>query len=120
MFHKLIKRKCDEWYESSDCTILQLIQYIHSRNKMRDAQIEAIKIYLYLKIVCGNKPLWQLFCDGVFNSINLQDIPLTSDARNVLTTNKAAAALLEYSLLQDKNAKQLAPELEKFIKKSRI
>lgn len=116
MFHKLIKRKCDEWYESSDCTILQLIQYIHSRNKMRDAQIEAIKIYLYLKIVCGNKPLWQLFCDGVFNSINLQDIPLTSDARNVLTTNKAAAALLEYSLLQDKNAKQLAPELEKFIK----
>ena len=116
MFHKLIKRKCDEWYESSDCTILQLIQYIHSRNKMRDAQIEAIKIYLYLKIVCGNKPLWRLFCDGVFNSINLQDIPLTSDARNVLTTNKAAAALLEYSLLQDKNAKQLAPELEKFIK----
>lgn len=83
---------------------------------MRDAQIEAIKIYLYLKIVCGNKPLWRLFCDGVFNSINLQDIPLTSDARNVLTTNKAAAALLEYSLLQDKNAKQLAPELEKFIK----
>ena len=116
MFHKLIKRKCDEWYESSDCTILQLIQYIHSRNKMRDAQIEAIKIYLYLKIVCGNKPLWRLFCDGVFNSINLQDIPLTSDARNVLTTNKAAAALLEYSLLQDKNGKQLAPELEKFIK----
>lgn len=116
MFHKLIKKKCDEWYKSSDCTIQQLIQYIHKQNKMRDAQIEAIKIYLYLKIACENKPLWQLFFDGVFNSLNLQDIPLTSDARDVLADNKAAVALLEYSLLRDKNGKQLAPELEKFIK----
>ena len=63
MFHKLIKNKCNEWYNSSDCTILPLIQYIYSQNKMRDAQIEAIKTYLYLKIACKNKPLWQLFCD---------------------------------------------------------
>lgn len=57
MFYKLIKKKCDEWYKSSDCTIQPLIQYIYSQNKMRDAQIEAIRIYLYLKIACGNKPL---------------------------------------------------------------
>lgn len=54
MFYKLIKNKCEEWMKSSDCTIRELIQYIYTKNKMRDAQIEAIKIYLFLKIACGN------------------------------------------------------------------
>ena len=116
MFYKLIKNKCNEWYDSSDCTINELIQYIHSQNKMRDAQIEAIKIYLYLKIACKNKPLWRLFCEGVFNNLDLQSIPLTTDAREILTENKAAAALLEYSLQKDKNGKQIALALESFIK----
>lgn len=116
MFHKLIQRKSDEWYKSSDCTVKELIQYIHSQNKMRDAQLEAIKIYLFLKIACGNKPLYMLFNEGAFNNLDLENVPLTIEARKVLTTNKAAASLLEYSLLQDRNGNQLAPELEKYIK----
>ena len=116
MFYKLIKKKCDEWMKSPDCTIRELIQYIYTQNKMRDAQIEAIKIYLFLKIACGNRPLWQLFTEGSFNSLDLTAMELTVEAREILTTNKAAAALLEYSLLTDKNGKQLAPELEKVIK----
>ena len=116
MFHRLIKNKCEEWYNSPNCTIQPLIQYIYAQNKMRDAQIDAIKTYLYLKIQCKNMPLWKLFCDGVFNSIDIKDIPLTTSARDVLINNKAAVALLEYSLLKDKNDKQLAPELEKYIK----
>lgn len=116
MFYRLIKKKCDEWMESPDCTIRELIQYIYTQNKMRDAQIEAIKIYLFLKIACGNRPLWQLFTEGSFNSLDLTAMELTVEAREILTTNKAAAALLEYSLLTDKNGKQLAPELEKVIK----
>ena len=116
MFHKLIQRKSDEWYNSSDCTVKELIQYIHSQNKMRDAQLEAIKIYLFLKIACGNKPLYMLFNEGAFNNLDLENVPLTIEARKVLTTNKAAASLLEYSLLQDRNGNQLAPELEKYIK----
>jgi len=36
---------------------------------MRDAQIEAIKTYLFLKIKCDNKPLYELFYIGAFNSI---------------------------------------------------
>ena len=70
MFYRLIKKKCDEWMESPDCTIRELIQYIYTQNKMRDAQIEAIKIYLFLKIACGNRPLWQLFTEGSFNSLD--------------------------------------------------
>ena len=32
---------------------------------MRDAQIEAIKTYLFLKIACQNQPLWELFYNGI-------------------------------------------------------
>ena len=116
MFYRLIKKKCDEWMNSSDCSIRELIQYIYEQNKMRDAQIEAIKIYLFLKIACGNKPLWRLFSEGSFNSLDFNMMELTVEARSILTSNKAAAALLEYALLKDKNGNQLAPELEKFIK----
>lgn len=90
--------------------------YIYRRNKMRDAQIEAIKIYLFLKIACGNRPLWKLFIEGRFNSLDFNSMELTVEARKVLTTNKAAAALMEYSLLTDKDGNQLAPEMEKVIR----
>lgn len=116
MFYRLIKKKCDEWMKSSDCPIRELMQYIYTQNKMRDAQTEAIKTYLFLKIACENRPLWQLFTEGRFNSLNLNAMELTAEVRENLTINKAAAALLEYSLLTDKNGKQLAPELEKVIK----
>ncbi len=116
MFHKLINRKRDEWLTSSDCTIKELLAYISNKGKMRDAQIEAIKTYLFLKIACNNQPLWKLFVSGKFNSLDLDSMSLTVNARNILTTNKAAVALLEYSMLKDKNGKQLAPLLEQFIK----
>lgn len=116
MFYKLIKKKCDEWMQSPECTIRELMQYIYAQDKMRDAQIEAIKIYLFLKIACGNRPLWKLFSDGHFNSLDFNTMELTVEARSMLTSNKAAAALLEYALLNDKNGNQLAPELEKVIK----
>lgn len=116
MFYRLIQKKCDEWMKSPDCTIRELIQYIYTQNKMRDAQIEAIKIYLFLKIACGNRPLWKLFSEGRFNSLDFNSMELTVEARKVLTTNKAAAALMEYSLLTDKNGNQLAPKMERVIR----
>ncbi len=116
MFYRLIQKKCDEWMKSPDCTIRELMQYIYTQNKMRDAQIDAIKIYLFLKIACGNRPLWKLFSEGRFNSLDFNSMELTMEARKVLTTNKAAAALMEYSLLTDKNGNQLAPEMEKVIR----
>mgnify|MGYP006918048565 CR=1 FL=1 len=61
MFYQLIQKKRDLWYQSSDCTVRDLVGYIRQRGMMRDAQIEAIKTYLYLKIACQGKPLWQLF-----------------------------------------------------------
>jgi hypothetical protein len=83
---------------------------------MRDAQLEAIKTYLFLKIACNNKPLWKLFVDGVFNNIDIEQLELTDATRQIFRTNKAAVALFQYSRLKDKKGNQLAPELEKYIK----
>ena len=44
MFYKMIEKKCREWYNSSDCTVKDVIQYIITTGEMRDAQIEAIRI----------------------------------------------------------------------------
>ena len=65
MFYQLIEKKRNEWISSPKCTIRELLQYISKKGKMRDAQFEAIKTYLFLKIACGNHPLWKLFVNGV-------------------------------------------------------
>lgn len=116
MFYKLITHKRNQWLQSEDCTIRPLLQYAEQRGMMRDAQIEAIKTYLFLKIACKGKPLFQLFSEGHFNDTNIGLEELTVETRNVLETNKAALALFQYSRLKDRNGKQLAPELEKFIR----
>ena len=116
MFYKLIEKKRNEWLASDDCTIKELLRYIEKRNMMRDAQLEAIKTYLYLKVVHNNKPLWKLFVEGAFNDTDVEKLELTEKARQVFISNKAAVALFQYSRLKDKKGKQLAPELEKYIK----
>ena len=116
MFYKLINTKRNEWFASTACTVRPLLDYIVQHGAMRDVQVEAIKSYLYLKIACSNRPLWSLFAEGTFNTPHIDDLPLTAEARRILKSNKAATALLEYSMLKDKNGKQLAPLLEQFIK----
>ncbi len=116
MFYKLIEKKRNEWLSSDECTIKDLLRYIEQQGIMRDAQIDAIKTYLFLKIKCENKPLWKLFVDGVFNDTNIGLVELTDTARRIFNENKAAVALFQYSRLKDRKGKQLAPELEKYIK----
>ena len=115
MFYKLITNKRDKWLQSDECSVQELLAYIQQKGQMRDAQIEAIKTYMFLKIACNNQPLWKLFVEGKFNTLDIGKLSLTEDARNELNTNKAAVALLEYACLKDKKEKQLAPELGKFI-----
>lgn len=116
MFYKIIQNKRDQWYASPDCTICSLIDYIELRGMMRDAQVDAIKTYLYLKIACKNKPLWQLFSEGMFNGPLLDTEELTVETRKVLETNPAALALFQYSRLKDKNKRQIGADLEKHIR----
>ena len=116
MFYKLIENKRNAWLNSDQCTIKELLKYIEQRGMMRDAQLEAIKTYLFLKIGCGNQPLWKLFANGFFNSTDLAQLALTENARQVMASSTAAVSLLQYSQLKDKKGNQLAPQLEDFIK----
>ena len=117
MFYKMIENKCTQWYESERCTVKNLIEYIEKTGQMRDAQIEAIKVYLFLKIACECKPLTQLFRQGFFNSIDLNEIELSKSTREYLFQNPAAVALFEYACLTNDKGEQVSEKLEKQIKK---
>lgn len=117
MFYKMIENKCKEWYSSNQCTVNPIIDYIEKAGQMRDAQVEAIKIYLFLKIGCECRPLEILFRNGVFNSINLNDVELSTSTREYLEKNPTATALFEYSRLTNDKSEQVSEKLEKQIKK---
>ena len=117
MFYKIIERARDCWYASPECTVTDLINYMEKRGYLRDAQIDAIKTYLYLKVACNCQPLKKLFCQGVFNTLNLDDLEISIGTREFLKSKKAAAALLEYALLTNEAGEQVSPKLEQQIKK---
>lgn len=117
MFYKMIERARDRWYASPDCTVADLIGYMIQQGHLRDAQIEAIKTYLYLKIACNCQSLKQLFCQGAFNTLDLDDLEISKSTREFLKGKKAAAALLEYALLTNDAGDQVSPKLAKQIKK---
>lgn len=117
MFYKMIERARDCWYASPECTVTDLINYMEQRGYLRDAQIEAIKTYLYLKVSCNCQPLKKLFCQGVFNTLSLDDLEISKGTREFLKNKKAAAALLEYALLTNEAGEQVSPKLEQQIKK---
>ena len=115
MFYKMIQRKRDMWYSSSECTVNELISYIINKGEMRDVQIDAIKTYLFLKIACGSRPLWELFSEGCFNTVNADDLEVTTSVRKTLQSNPAALALYEYSILKNDKGEQVSEKLEKAI-----
>lgn len=118
MFYKLIERARDHWYASPECTVADLITYMTQHGYMRDAQIEAIKTYLYLKVACNCQPLKKLFYQGAFNTLDLDDLEISKSTREFLKSRKAAAALLEYALLTNEAGDQVSPKLEQQIKKN--
>lgn len=91
MFYKMIERARERWYASPDCTIGNIIDYMTRQGNLRDAQIGAIKTYLFLKIGCENKPLTTLFSSGRFNSLNPDDIEISNKVRAYFLENPAAA-----------------------------
>ena len=118
MFYKMIEDKRNQWLSSAECTITSLIDYIVKTGQMRDAQIEAIKTYLFLKIACEGKLLATLFKKGVFNSLDLNALELSQSTREYLLSNPSAAALFEYACMKNDNDEQVSVQLEKTIKKA--
>ena len=114
----MIENKRNQWLSSPDCTITSLIDYIVKTGQMRDAQIEAIKTYLFLKIACEGKPLATLFKKGAFNTLDLNALELSQNSRDYLLSHPSAAALFEYACMKNDNDEQVSAKLEKTIKKS--
>ena len=112
MFYKMIEAKRNEWLASETCTVKAVIDYIVKTGQMRDAQVEAIKTYLFLKIACSCKPLAELFYEGAFNTLDLDDSEVSHSTREYLKVNKAAAALFEYACLTNDAGEQVSPKLE--------
>ena len=111
MFYELIKKICDRWYLSKECKIRNIIDYIVSQDKLRDAQIESIKMYLFFKIYCRNLPLERLFIEGYFlQEIDLDELPISKKLNDFLCENKAARQLYEIALTN--NYDDLKKEIE--------
>ncbi|MDP2982331.1 MAG: DEAD/DEAH box helicase family protein [Candidatus Latescibacter sp.] len=123
MLHQIILKQCKKWLVSEECTVRPIIEYIKKQGKLRDAQIEAIEIYLYLKIKGGNNPLWYLFVDGFFNrNEDLSLLNINETARSCFERDVAARALFEFSRLPNngngrngRNSATLFPELENYL-----
>lgn len=118
MFYQMITAKRNRWLASPECTVKDLLDYIKTTGQMRDAQIEAIQTYLFLKIGCACKPLSELFCQGKFNNLDLDDIELKTSTKEFLSCHPAAAALFEYSRQKDDSGNQVSAKLEAQLKKA--
>ncbi len=118
MFYKMIENARDRWYASDECTIKSMTDYIESKGMLRDAQINAIKTYLFLKISCECRPLADLFSKGKFNTLDLDGVEISNTARRYLEQNTAAAALFEYSCLKNDQGEQVSKKIEEIIKKT--
>ena len=118
MLHNLISKKAKQWLALEDCPVRQVVEHIRARGFLRDAQTEAIEVYLYLKIEGQNKPLWQLLCEGrLLNNEDLAKLNINQAAREIFEQNSAARALFEMSRVKNNGeaAKPLLPNLEKYL-----
>ena len=115
MFYKMITKKRDIWLQDKN-SVKDLIAYIEKTGQMRDAQTDAIKTYLFLKIACGNKPLYELFTSGAFNMLNLDEIDLSTSARQVLQNSSALSALFEFASQTDDDGNKFSDEICNLIK----
>ena len=66
MFHVLIERGRDAWLKRPDCPARPLLDYMRRRGTLRPVQIDALATYLFLKLHCGNAPLWRIFMGGLW------------------------------------------------------
>ncbi len=82
---------------------------------MRDAQVEAIKTWLFLKLACGNRPLCDLFTEGVFNTADLDTLPINTTTRAYLQQHPASAALYECASFQTEGGAPFSPKLRELL-----
>ena len=114
----MITQKRDRWFKSSDCTVREIVDYMVNTGELRDVQIDAIKTYLFLKIACDNKPLWYLFVNGYFNTLDIKSLEITAKTEKIFEKNPAALALFEYATLKNGQGEQVSEKIANEIKRN--
>lgn len=126
MLYNLIFEKAQKWIHSDSCTVKQLFEYINKNGNLREAQIQALLVYLFLKIEGDNKSLSTLFSENFFGTNeDLSKLNINQKARDILNSNVDARALFEFSRTPlnnngngNKTSSTLFPDLEKSIIKN--
>jgi len=124
MLYDLIFKNAQEWLLTERCPVKPLFGYINRAGYLREAQIQALLVYLYLKIAGVNKPLSTLFSEGFFIcNQDLSALNINQETRSILENDTAARALFDLSRLPlnkkngpgKKDRLTLFPELESFM-----
>lgn len=113
MTYSMIERSRDKWFDRQDCPARELVDYIVTSGHMRDAQVDAIKTYLYLKMEHGCRPLAELYSQGAFNSLDLESLEISAGLRRALEDNPGLASLYEYLDDKELDARKLVAEIKK-------
>lgn len=111
MFDEVIHQRAKAWLNSPECKVTSVIQYIRRKGLLREPQIEAVEIYLFLKLAGQNKPLWRLLSEGFFSTNeDLARLHMSQEAREVFERSVAAKSLFEFVRQQNGNtAPTLSP-----------
>lgn len=117
MIYTLIEARKNQWSNSPNCPVKPMVDYMRQRGQLRDAQIEAIETYLFLKFAGGNKPLAELFAEGFFFDPpqGLEKLHISQDLRDILHANPAAWSLYQFANMPDERGSPLLPQLQKAI-----
>ncbi len=115
MLYTLINNKRELWLNSEACSVKNLISYIQNKGKLRDAQFECVKTFLFLKLYGQNKPLCQLMFEGAFNTLSLDEVSLKTSTRAYMQSHPEAQALYEYAITKNDSGQPLSPQLADLI-----
>lgn len=120
MFYQLIENKRNRWIEEipENHPAKVLLRHIQAVDALRDAQVGAVKTYLFLKLECGARPLWELFSSGAFNSSDPEQSSRYRESREHLKSHPGALALWEYAGLLSSDGKEAAPALKKALEEA--
>src|SRR5205085_12579281 len=104
MFNEVIYQKAKTWLNSPECKVKAVIEYIRQKCFLREPQIEALEVYLFLMLAGQNKPLWQLLSEGFFSKNEvLTKLHMSQDAREVIEISTPARSLFEFVRQQKNN-----------------
>jgi hypothetical protein len=116
MFNEIIQSKAKLWLESPDCKVKAAIEYIRKVGQLREPQIEAIEVYLFLKIAGENKPLWQLLSEGFFTpKEDLSKLYISDEAKDIFRNSVSARSIFEFVRQQAENTSTTLSPNEKLI-----